>query len=175
MSCKDCFDGVRNRCFYCNDYIKKGWTVCDCEQAKTVKVMQESKRETERFEKSDKITLTEAINKFETLYIESHDRFIEPKELIEWIADKNLELIEDGEEELDLACLFVYGTTVVDVSIDARDVISAACDELHEDAEDRMMKHAKVLQEKIDEFLTEEVKSEAKTYFIDYKFGVTLV
>jgi hypothetical protein len=175
MSCKHCYDGVRKRCFYCNDYITKGRTVCDCAEARAVRDMQEAKRERERFEKSEKVPYKEALEKFEMLYIEGHDRFIEPKELIEWIADRNLDLIEDGEDELDLSCLIIYGTSIHDISIDARDIISAATDEMHEDAEDRIMKHAKELQKKIDEFLTDEIKSEAKTYFIDYKFGVTLV
>lgn len=175
MACKDCYDGVRTRCYYCNDYIKKGRLICDCAEATAVRDMKEAKRERERFEKSEKVSYKEAIEKFEMLYIEDYEKFIKPKELIEWIADKNLELIEDGEDELDLSCMSIYGTSIYEVSIDARDIISAATDEMHEDAEDRMMKHAKELQKKIDEFLTDEIKSETKTYFIDYKFGVTLV
>lgn len=175
MACKDCYDGVRKRCFYCNDYITKGRTVCDCAEATAVRDMETAKREMERFEKSEKVSYEEAVERFEMLYVEDYDRFIEPKELIGWIADRNLDLIEDGEDELDLSCLIVYGTSIHNISIDARDIISAATDEMHEDAEDRMMKHAKELQNKIDEFLTDEIKSEAKTYFIDYKFGVTLV
>jgi hypothetical protein len=175
MFCQSCYGGVRKRCFYCNELIKRGYTVCDCDQARTVKAMQQNKREGERYEKAEKVPFAEALERFDQVYIEGYDRFIETKDLMEWIADRNLEFVEEEGEELNLSLLRIYGTKIVDISIDARDVISAATDELHEEAESRTMKHVKNLQEKIDEFLTEEVKSEARTYFIDYKCAVVLV
>ena len=86
--------------------------------------------------------------------------------------------IEDKESEADQSIcrekLRVYGTYIMELSMDASNIIEDACSDLHEDARDNIsVEDQKELQILLDKWC-EENKQGTTTYYADYSVSIIL-
>ena len=169
--CDSCYFGVQKKCKHCEGLIGRKKYQCECKGAKNERRYKELERNWATWNKTEKILWSEAAKKYEYLYIDSHDKYLTPDDLMEYLE----EMIQDDDSEFeldDIDDLRIYGTTECTIAFDATDIISNGCSNLHEEAYER------IDEEKMDElqsFLnnwSESVKNETTTYNADYEVGV---
>lgn len=131
-SCKSCLgkNGVLSRCQYCGEIDVYNHT---CKGKKDAEREDRANREAEKWNKTPKVTLDEAIERFEMVFIDQADEYIATDMLMKWIADR-----ESDDDEFDRSALRVYGTYKTKICFDAGTIIEDACDDLHEEASDRI-------------------------------------
>jgi len=111
-----------------------------------------------QYNNSTKISLDEAIARFEMLYV------LETEDYIETDDSK---MIKEIPKEY-----HVFGTEMEKMQINAQNVVENACEELFEDAMD-FVYNINNLQKFIDNWIEQNARG-ADTYYPDYKYGVIL-
>lgn len=168
-SCMNCYNGVQKKCKHCGKLLG-GNSYCNCEGAKIERDIEHADKNAEKWAKSEKITIEEAINrKIGMIYCEDFDAYIMTDELDEWIEEKKENLKFDGEE---WHMPYFYGTENQSISFDAYNIISSACEDLHEDAYDSISDNRiKEFQAYLDK-LADELEQDTKTYYPDWEIGI---
>jgi len=159
--CNHCCNGVLKKCPSCGKAIGRFDRECKCEGAEEARQKELYKKNCKKFEKAAKITEAEAWEKYRCLYIDNIDEYVFDTQGIE-------DRIE--EYELDKSELRVYATEEYNLSLDATDVATNACEELHEDAFDNC--DIEGLQKLLDEWC--EKQDGTASFLPDYKIGVIL-
>jgi len=132
-SCMSCLgkNGVLNRCQHCGELLVYNHR---CQGMKDAERLERYNREMAKWAKVTKITFEEALERFEMVFVDLGDGYyVETDMLIEWIEDK-----ESDDEDFDRSTLQVYGTYQTQIGFDAGTIVEDACDELHEEAFDRI-------------------------------------
>lgn len=172
QECHFCYHGVVRFCKHCGQPNRdKGKilaeTSCMCEGAGRERDRERCQGEVEVWEKAEKITYTEALKRFEMLFISGYDRYVEVDNFEGWIEDRKAD-----DEEFDVKDLRVYGTSVTKISFDASQMIENECEELHDEAENTIGADAKmVLQDLLDSWVAK-YGGGTETYLVDYEVGV---
>lgn len=168
--CPDCYNGVQPVCKYCGApgsrrYVRAEAN-CRCQGATNARNEKRLKKDTETWEKAEKISIKQAIEQFSLVYIDGPDEYISPENLIERLA----ELKEDDPET---SIPYIWGTDTTTLSLPAAgDLVSNACEELYEGAEANIAEDKiNRLQEFLDQWVAE-VKSGTTTYWPDYKIAI---
>lgn len=97
------------------------------------------------------------------LYVADWDEYLTPDEL-----EERLEELEENEPKPQ----YIYGTTSQSLKLFASDIVEHACEELHEEAYDRVAHRLDELQKLLDEW-AKASEEDTKTYYPD--FGVRIV
>lgn len=97
------------------------------------------------------------------LYVADWDEYLTPDEL-----EERLEELEENEPKHQ----YIYGTTSQSLKLFASDIVEHACEELHEEAYDRVAHRLDELQKLLDEW-AKASEEDTKTYYQD--FGVRIV
>jgi hypothetical protein len=132
-SCNTCLgkNGVLSRCQYCGELLVYNHR---CQGMKDAERLDRYNREMAKWAKVPKITFEEAIERFEMVFVDLGDGYyVETDMLMEWLDDR-----ESDDEDFDRSALQVYGTYKTQIAFDAGNIIESACDDLHEEAMDRI-------------------------------------
>ena len=165
--CNHCYNGVQSKCLHCGKILDRCTSQCDCEQYNQERLNERHNKDLETWNKAKKISFEEASEKYIMLYVSDYDKFINTNEFEDWLHDENFQLDE-------VKSLKVYGTHVIDISMDAYSVIEDACSDLHEDAMDNIGDtNEKELQEFLDKWC-EKNKQGTTTYYADFTVGILL-
>jgi len=168
--CNHCYNGVQSKCLHCGKIFERQEYRCDCEKSKQERIQEQYEKDLEIWNKTKKITLEQALNDYTLVYIDNYEKYLAPEEIQEYLEEKELEFNAKIERDK----IWIYGTSVMDMSIDASDVIENACSDLHEEAENN------IARKDIDElqtFLDQWCKNNSAgttTYYADYKVGIVL-
>lgn len=163
--CPSCYNGIRKRCEHCNELIRKGWTVCNCETVRKQKDEQQEREARERWNKVPKISLENALANTGMLYVEDFDEYVASNAFEDWI-----EYQRDEDGYFDPKDLRIYVTSCESIYLSAADIIENALEELHEDAE-VSNKATEQLQSFLDKWCKEN-GSGTQTYYADESTGV---
>jgi len=168
--CNHCYNGVQSKCLHCGKILVRGTSRCDCKQSNLERLQEQYEKDVEIWNKAKKISYEQATNDFIMIYIENYDKYLMVEELEEWIEDKE-------DENDNLICreeLRVYGTYIMELSIDASDIIENACSDLHEDARDNIsVQEEEKLQTLLDKWC-EDNGAGTTSYYTDFKVGILL-
>lgn len=127
--CQHCYNGVVNLCPHCGKILGQR-TQCDCTGYMKAKYEEETIKEKECFEKAKKITYEEYIKQYPNYMIfdpNTDEFYSELEDLEDHYASNGLELPK-----------YVYGTNSHSICLDIDNLIENACDDLYEDAYDRI-------------------------------------
>jgi len=167
IGCRHCYNGVQSKCLHCNKILDRGTSQCNCEKYIQERTQERHSKDLGTWNKAKKISFEQASEKYTMFYISEHDKYINVEDFEDWIHDK-------GYEEDEVASLRVYGTSVIDLSIDASDVIENACSDLHEDARDNILvQDEEKLQVLLDKWC-EENNAGTTTYYADFNVGINM-
>jgi len=167
VGCRQCYNGVQSKCLHCGKILDRGTSQCDCEGVKQERLKERHDEDLETWNKANKISFEEACEKYVMLYVSDYDKYINVEDFEEWLHDESFQLDE-------VISLRVYGTYIMELSMDASSIIENACSDLHEDAMDNISdKDQKELQTLLDKWC-EENKAGTTTYYADFKVGVLL-
>lgn len=125
--CQHCYNGVREKCRFCGGLLPRGYSSCNCEGYKKYKEDERIRAEEERYNKAEKMTYEEYIEKYpdHMIYCEDNGQYYTELE----------DMVEDYEDwELGELPKYVYGTHKTHMIVDIDNAIENACDELHEEA-----------------------------------------
>jgi len=131
VGCRHCYNGIQSKCKHCDKILDRGTSQCNCEGVKQERLKERHDKDLGTWNQTKKISFEEASEKYEMLYIDCHDKYINVEYFEEWLHDK-------GYEEDEIHSLRVYVTNSMDLSMDASDIIENACSDLHEDAMDNI-------------------------------------
>lgn len=175
--CRSCYNGVRKRCEFCNELVSRGRIYCECKESLESRGKAQWQKDLESWNKSEKITYTEALDKFEMVYVDSWDKYIKPDELEEyfeyWLDDNyDDEFLMKTKKEVALG-LRIYGTYETHATFDADSILEDATGDLHDDASNQSYYIKDELQSALD-VIAEKIKNDTLTYMLDYEFGIQL-
>ncbi|GED73031.1 hypothetical protein BRE01_67330 [Brevibacillus reuszeri] len=171
LGCSHCYSGVQTKCQFCQQLMGRS-SQCKCDRYKQEQDRKRAERDLERWNKAKKITLTELVKlNNDYLYIDDWDEFYDADDLYEKVR----ELIEDEELTFeDIKDLRVYVTTIDRITLDAESIVENACENMHEDAYQRIDKNEiEELQESLDRF-AEKIQDDTRTYYPDWGTAVVL-
>lgn len=173
--CPSCYNGVRKRCEFCNEFVPKGRIYCSCDKSLTSRGQAQWQKKLDIWNRADKISYTEALNKFEMVYVDSWNEYIMKDDLekqFEYWVDLNWDSEDiEGLKEI-LLNLKIYGTNKTHAIFDADSILENAMENLHEDAYvSPSIKNE--LQELLDG-ISEKIKNSTTTYNVDYSIGIQL-
>jgi len=104
------------------------------------------------------------------IYIDNYDKYLMVEELEEWIEDKESE----ADQSICREELRVYGTYIMELSIDTSDILENACSDLHEDARDNIsVQDEEELQVLLNKWC-ENNKQGTTSYYVDFNVGINL-
>ena len=170
VGCRHCYNGVQSKCLHCDKILDRGTSQCNCEKYNQERIQELYEKDIETWNKTKKISFEEATNDFIMIYIDNYDKYLMVEELEEWIEDKESE----ADQSICREELRVYGTYIMELSIDASDIIENACGDLHEDARDNIsVQDEKCLQVLLDKWC-EKNKQGTTTYYADFSIGINL-
>lgn len=166
-----CDDGLIDVCQYCGKPFKYSYSRrCECKEYKLNEQIERDKKNKEYemnlFKKAKvKTTISEADkSKIEMMYSEvypyNEGYFGDLDELEDYCNDNEIEIPK-----------YVYGTNKKSLSIDAYDMVSSGCDELHEDAFNNI-NNLKELQKFLDEWCSKQTGTD--TYSMDTNYIILL-
>ncbi len=160
--CPHCYNGVLRKCPGCGAIRgRKDYHECPCGYHSKKRKEQWEKNELKHWNNAKKITLEEALKKYDCLYIDNFDRYVYDESGIESaLEDNNLK-----------NSLRIYATTQSSISLDADSVVEQACEDLYEDSYENC--DTKSLQKLLDQWCEENMKV-TRTYYPDYNIGVLL-
>lgn len=166
VGCRHCYRGVQEKCLHCGEILSRGTSQCNCEIARQERSQKQYDKDLETWNKAKKIDYEQALMDYQMVYIESYDKYIAPDEIDEFL--------EDHDDTADRVDLWIYGTSIMELSMDASDIIENACSDLHEDARDNISdEDEKGLQELLD-YWCKRNGTGTTTYYPDYKIGIVL-
>jgi len=169
VGCRHCYNGVQSKCLHCGEILTRGTSQCNCERYNQERLQERYNKDLEIWNKSKKISFEQALNDYTLVYIENYEKYLPPEEIKEYLDDK-----EFDDEPIQRDKIWIYGTSVMDMSIDASDVIENACNDLHEEAESNISnKEIKELQEFLDMWCKKNSEN-TTTYYADFKVGILL-
>lgn len=156
-SCVNCYNGVVKTCGSCGKLLSNRYSECNCEESMKTKNEEQKQRNITNaqklYDKAEKISLNDALKKFTYLYVEETDQF----------------LPDDGDEIDEVPIEYhIFGTETQTMSIDAYDIVENACEEMGEDAMDRV-NDTDSLQDIINEWID---KNGTSCYVPNYNFAV---
>ena len=168
--CKDCFNGVVKRCKLCGGIIPKGRTKCNCEKQEALDKIVEQKKKKEEFDNAP-IAPREIEENCKCFFSEScpinDGYFFEWEDFFEAWHEYCSDISEEDRPE------YVWITDVVNMSIDAVDIIENATEDLYEDATDNISKEkVKELQDLLDEWCR--TCGVGETYYESHKYKVRI-
>lgn len=170
VSCIHCYNGVQKKCLHCDQILDRSSYQCNCEKAREERKQKQYEKDLEIWNKAKKISYEQALNDYVMVYIENYDRYVMVEDLKDWIIYKEFDI----EKSIELDKLWIYGTSEMELQIDASDIIENACSELHEDAMYNISdKDKKELQEILDRWC-EKNKWGTTSYYPDYEIGIQL-
>lgn len=170
--CQSCYNGVRRKCEYCKDLIPRNPTRCECDRAKAERFVEQEKKEMDRFESAKKITLKEALQSYDMLYLDSFDKYVSTDDFEDRLEELIDEFEHDNKEKYNNLLLRIYVTSTTQLSFDAGDIIANECSDLHEESYERINSaQIEELQEMLNKW-AEQVKQDTTTYWIDYSTAV---
>lgn len=156
--------GVLDRCQYCGELKKYNHS---CEGKRNAEKFQRQIKQREAWDKTNKITYEEAVQKYAMLFVDNYDEYVFAEDLPEWLENK-----EFDDEDFDRESLLIYGTTTEQIKLDSHSIIENVCDDLHEDAMDYIPDEA---FKELDLFLADWVEKYGErtiTYYQDRTVGV---
>ena len=104
------------------------------------------------------------------IYIDNYDKYLMVEDLEEWIEGKESE----ADQSICREELRVYGTYIMELSMDASDIIEDSCSDLHEDARDNIsVQDEEELQVLLDKWC-ENNKQGTTSYCADFTVGILL-
>jgi len=170
-TCHFCNSGVVNVCRFCGEFIEKTrGDYCNCEGYQEHRKTLVEQAEKERFDKAEKITLDEAINRGIKAVVWGDDDYIffDQDDVYEWIEceyDNNPGLTKDNCPD------YVWATDAIHFSFDVGNILEDACSDLHEDAYDNL-----VDIEELEAFCENWIAKQdgATSYYPDYKIAVLI-
>jgi len=170
VGCRHCYNGVQSKCLHCGEILVRGTSRCDCKQSNLECIQERYDKYLETWNKAKKISFEETTNDFIMIYIDNYAKYLMVEELEEWIEDKE----NEADQSICREELRVYGTYIMELSIDASDIIENACGDLHEDARDNIsVQEEEKLQLLLDQWC-EENKQGTTSYYADFKVGILL-
>ena len=170
VGCRHCYNGAQSKCLHCGKILNRGTSRCDCKQSNLERIQEQYDKDIETWNKVKKISYEQAIKDNIMIYIDNYDKYLLVEELEEWIEDKESE----ADQSICREKLRVYGTYIMELSMDASDIIENACGDLHEDAMDNISdEDQNELQVLLDKWC-ENNKQGTTSYYVDYKVGIIL-
>ena len=174
VSCQSCYNGVRKLCTYCQQPLPRHTNQCSCEKAEWERKEEGLKKEIEKFESAEKITLDEALKKYVFLFVDNWDKYFETDNF-ECEENDYLDELNDGLEEEDkvkIEELRIFVTKETRLTFDAGSILEDNTEDLHEEAYERIGNDKIAeLQEMLDRW-AETVKDNTTTYYPDYKIAI---
>lgn len=168
--CNHCYNGVQSKCLHCDKILDRGTSQCNCEKYIQERIQERHVKDLEIWNKAKKISYEKALQDFIMIYIDNYDKYLMIEELEEWIEDKESEV----DQSICREELRIYGTQILDLQIDAYDVIEDACNDLHEDAMDNISdSDQKELQVLLDKWC-EDNRQGSTSYYVDFSVGIKL-
>lgn len=169
VSCTNplCFKGIIKCCPVCHEpYTQRYSETCyneKCRQAEFIKRKRcEDEQEQGRFEKAQKIRIEDAPDEVkEMVYSDQYDYNEGYCSDLDWIDDL-------GEDERPT---YVWATEKASLHIDAYNIVSQACEDLHEDAFDNV-DNLDGLQKLLDAWCDKQ--SGTGTYWVNYKLALLI-
>jgi hypothetical protein len=169
--CTSCYNGVQNKCEHCGKVNGRS-KMCSCDGYKKELSEKIEKREQDKWDKAEKFNVVDLRDSGydNMVYLNDYDDYFDDIDsLIDYLHDE----IEDGQtSKEDVTDMKVYFTKKIGVNLDAHSIMEYACEELHEDAFERIDK-LDLLQDELDIFV-EKYCSGATTYIPDYSKAVVL-
>ena len=170
VGCRHCYNGVQSKCLYCDKILDRGTSRCDCKQSNLERIQERYDKDLETWNKAKKISYEQACNDFTMIYIDNYDKYLMVEELEEWIEDKESE----ADQSICREELRVYGTYIMELSIDTSDILENACSDLHEDARDNIsVQDEEELQVLLNKWC-ENNKQGTTSYYVDFNVGINL-
>ena len=146
--CECCFNGIVKRCRYCGELLPVYSLKCNCPAQKEEEEAERIRKAKEELEKAPLMSDEEAAEE-EVFYSDAYpcndgyfsgwDDFFDA-----WDSEH-----EPGDERPE----YVWVTDKIELALDAADIVSGACDDLDEDAYERVSSAVPKLQESIDDWL----------------------
>lgn len=131
-ACPDCYNGVAKVCSFCGKIGDKRYVRaengCNCEKAAEGRRQKERQKCIDRWNKAEKISINEAFERFEYIYLEDEDEYLP--------VDEFKEYLEVYQEKWGRKPEYIYGTNSLRLSLYASDIVESRCEDLHEDAYD---------------------------------------
>jgi len=165
VGCNHCYNGVQSKCLHCGEILDRGTSQCNCDEARWKREEELWQKDLEVWNKATKISYEQACKDYEMVYIDNYDKYLSPEEIEEYLEE---------HDYISKCDLWIYGTYIMELSIDASDIIEDACSDLHEDAMDNISdEDQKELQSLLDKWC-EDNKQGTITYYADFSVGILL-
>lgn len=168
VSCQHCYTGVVNLCEQCKSELPRSKTRCECDMAKSIRRREELTRENALLDKAIKLRSDDDIAKNMDMYYSDsypyNDGYFSDFE--EFIDCWN-----DSYESDEMKPLYVWGTTSTSLTLSADSILENACDDLHEEAYERIEGRVE-LQEFLDDWCAKQ--KDTTTYYYDTKYAIEI-
>lgn len=128
--CNNCYNGVIRRCPDCGEQLTRFKTICDCDAVKQRQHEEACRKERERIAKAEKHE-PDALG---TKFIMAQSDFFPHNEgyFSDW--EEFFDCWDWREEDCVERPEYVWGTEEIEMSFDAADIVSAACEDMYDDA-----------------------------------------
>lgn len=151
--CQNCYNGIVHICPDCGKQIPRSRLICDCDAAQRRRQQEQdckrNKKEKERLEKAEKHE-PDALG---SMFVMAQSDFFPHNEGYFSYWEDFFDNWNEDREEFREKPLYVWGTEKIEMSLDASDIVSSACEDLYEDAYDNIGSAAIAeLQESLDEW-----------------------
>ena len=135
--CPSCYNGVVHICPDCGKQIPKNHSYCDCEAGQQRWRTKKKQQYQELLQKAQKCESNELGSKFVVAYSDFFSRndgyFSDWQEFFDAWHDFVVECKEEGIPTPEKP-EYVWGTEPIEMVLDAKDIISRSCEDMHEDA-----------------------------------------
>lgn len=169
--CDTCYNGVVKRCHLCNKIIPKYKSKCNCEQQREIDRIERKKRLAAELSLAPEAT-PDILKK--SAYFYSDDYGVNDGYFDEWddFFDYWYDAHFDSDDNPENRPKYVWTTEPVDLKLWARDIVSAATEDLYEDAYDSISsKKLDELQKYLDKWCV--ISGCGTTYYQgDYKVKI---
>lgn len=164
--CPNCYNGVIELCEYCGKPLPRNTLRCDCEQYQAKEEEEKRIKYQEKISKAEEVDIKD-IESDMWLYDEQTDDYFSD---IDYFVDsyKDFDEYESDKEMMNNLPEVLWLTNPMDIFMDADDIISNACGELHEDAYNNIsIEDTKELQNMLDEWCKKQTGT--RTLYPNYK------
>lgn len=167
VGCQHCYTGIINLCEHCKSELPRSASRCECYKAQYIRHSEKLVKDNELWEKAIKLKRDDEIAKGMGMYYfdgypYNEGYFSEFEDFIDWWNDNN----EDEEKPL-----YVWGTSTIELTLDADSVLEDACSDLHEEADNNIDDRAG-LQEFLDVWCAKQ--SGTTSYYQDMKYAIEI-